>query len=1180
MKLYWQGAFFLNQSLAHVNREICIRLINNESLSTNLLNIDDEYKYDKPNYNELKRFVSKKIERSDVTIRHQWPPNFLKPHSDNWIIMQPWEFGSIPWRWYILFKYMVDQVWVYSEYNKECYIKSGVPSEKIKVIPLGIDPKYFNLTVKPMEISTKKKLKFLFVGGTIYRKGIDLLLEAYTTEFTSEDDVTLIIKDHGKNSSYKDQTFHETIKKLQENHTNPEIIYMDDELDTEELASLYRACDCLVHPYRGEGFGLPIIEAMGCGLPTIVPNKGPATEFCTTETSFFVESYDKEIHTDRIGDMLTKGNPWLIEVNVDSLKDTLRYAYNNKKVLQKMGINSHDWIHQNFTWDHTVDICLTEIKGIQNSLDSKDVVGYINAEAIELFKQGLYKESIEILELGETLYKDDFDLKYNLAISYFYNNQFNDAINTLINLNKITNLESLELKSEINGLIGICYLKLKNYQQAINSFNESLEFNSHNTDTIEYYSTALCEILDNDIDLLNILKKYDRKIGNFIQSISNNLFSIIEKYFETDKGKAFKYCFALNLIDNEYLKNNIMLCELMIMTNDTNLVWAKLKNLLNSLDDIDEAHLKLKVYSLASEFYKKTKNYLLAESYIKKALALNPYEEEVMTKYENIKELSKNIKNKIGIDVEYIDEKRLPQDCSAFLKSYIKGSSNILEIKNIKAKSIFQSRWSEIEWGNLEIKSIGLESDIKEILELNKKYRYDSIVINISINKFSPEDLNILLKFILKASGENTYVVFILEDVKNIMNSNQLVQEYVCFDRLINIYSFFIKELFSSNETSQSFIVLQKQKMDVLWESPLLNGTGYADEQIDFLEAIKPYPLKIIVNRKENNKKTELYSKQTVNYINQLETNRMDMPIVHYQAAPANQFLYPKAPISIGRTMFETDRIPKDWVETLNQLSEVWVPSRFNADTFISSGVKEDKIHIVPGTINIKKYFKKPDEKISNTFTFLSVFEWSLRKGWDVLLKAYLQEFSYEDCTRLIIKTGKLDSPTMNILDDVEAIKKNVGKINLPIVEIIETYLTDEELFNLYCEADSFVLPSRGEGWGRPYMQSMIMGIPTIGTRWSGQLEFMNDENSYLIDVERLSVINNDTMPFHFQGHQWAEPSIDHLRKLMRYVYENKKDTIRKSLMAQRYIQENFAPEIVGEKVYNRLNHILLNYKL
>ena len=53
--------------------------------------------------------------------------------------------------------------------------------------------------------------------------------------------------------------------------------YIDRSLTEAEMAGLYAACDCLVHPFRGEGFGLPVVEAMACGLPAIVTGAGPCS---------------------------------------------------------------------------------------------------------------------------------------------------------------------------------------------------------------------------------------------------------------------------------------------------------------------------------------------------------------------------------------------------------------------------------------------------------------------------------------------------------------------------------------------------------------------------------------------------------------------------------------------------------------------------------------------------------------------------------------------------------------------------------------------------------------------------------------------------------------------------------------------------------------------------------------
>ena len=66
-------------------------------------------------------------------------------------------------------------------------------------------------------------------------------------------------------------------------------------LSEAEMAGLYSACDCLVHPFRGEGFGLPVVEAMACGLPVIVTGAGPALDYATDETAFLIPATTRPV---------------------------------------------------------------------------------------------------------------------------------------------------------------------------------------------------------------------------------------------------------------------------------------------------------------------------------------------------------------------------------------------------------------------------------------------------------------------------------------------------------------------------------------------------------------------------------------------------------------------------------------------------------------------------------------------------------------------------------------------------------------------------------------------------------------------------------------------------------------------------------------------------------------------
>jgi len=134
----------------------------------------------------------------------------------------------------------------------------------------------------------------------------------------------------------------------------------------------------------------------------------------------------------------------------------------------------------------------------------------------------------------------------------------------------------------------------------------------------------------------------------------------------------------------------------------------------------------------------------------------------------------------------------------------------------------------------------------------------------------------------------------------------------------------------------------------------------------------------------------------------------------------------------------------------------------------------------------------------------------------------------------------------------------------------LESDLPQTHLPRLYKSVNAMVIPSRGEGWGRPHAEAMAMGLPVLATNWSGNTEFMNEFNSYLIEVEELITIQNGP----FKGHKWAQPSVNHLRKLMRLVFSNPEEAKRKGDIARRDMVNKYNPKVVANIVLKRLLEI------
>jgi Glycosyl transferases group 1 len=200
-----------------------------------------------------------------------------------------------------------------------------------------------------LELPARAGCVFLFVGGTIWRKGIDLLLAGWEKAFTAEDDVLLVIKDFGVASHYRGQTQGEALRALSQRDDLAPILYLDEELPGSELPALYRAADVLVAPYRGEGFGLPILEAMACGVPAIHTAIGPSSEF-VGDGGWAVPA-ERVSLGGRLATGELAGDGYVHEVDVQALAQTLRATAADPEDRRRRGAAGAARA-QGYSWEH------------------------------------------------------------------------------------------------------------------------------------------------------------------------------------------------------------------------------------------------------------------------------------------------------------------------------------------------------------------------------------------------------------------------------------------------------------------------------------------------------------------------------------------------------------------------------------------------------------------------------------------------------------------------------------------------------------------------------------------------------------------------------------------------------------------------------------------------------------
>lgn len=272
----------------------------------------------------------------------------------------------------------------------------------------------------------------------------------------------------------------------------------------------------------------------------------------------------------------------------------------------------------------------------------------------------------------------------------------------------------------------------------------------------------------------------------------------------------------------------------------------------------------------------------------------------------------------------------------------------------------------------------------------------------------------------------------------------------------------------------------------------------------------------------------------------------------------------------IGITTFETDGLSSIRVRNCNKCGSIWVPCDFNVETFKHGGVSVP-IRVIPYVSEEPKVVPpwRPKGVDDGTFMFLFVGDFNWRKGWDKLVSAFTQEFSRNENVALVMKFYGhkfFGEGTEGIIKAVKAYQDaSLGK---PKMTIISKFVSDDELTGLFWGCDAFAMPSRGEGWGLPLSEAMAMGKPTMGTRWGGNLQFMNNSNSFLVDVERLvPVTQQDLINMGYgEGQRLAEPSEASIRSTLRDIFTNRELAAAKGAKAKEDMKQ-FSPAKIAQLV-------------
>lgn len=359
------GDLAARHSLARVSREWC------RSLSRMSIDFDVEAVSPEPEVsggNTALGFVARHVASGPcaLEVRHAWPPDLGPARGDRLVLVQPWEFGVIPQAWVQPILDHVTEVWTYSEASRQCFVAGGIPAERVAVVPLGVDRSTFRAEGPRFTFDLPVARRFLYVGGTIGRKGFDIALASYLNTFSPADDVSFVVKPFLSDAQYRGMNGDDMLRAAAADPRAPRVEIIDRDLEDQDLAALYRSCDVLLAPYRGEGFGLHILEAMACGTPAVVTAGGGADGFCNEQTSWMIPAGVCSLRMD--GFEPARGVFTVLEPDRDLLAGVMRQAINDdlgRASKADAGVlRSAAW-----TWEHSSAVVAQRVGAIVTRSD-------------------------------------------------------------------------------------------------------------------------------------------------------------------------------------------------------------------------------------------------------------------------------------------------------------------------------------------------------------------------------------------------------------------------------------------------------------------------------------------------------------------------------------------------------------------------------------------------------------------------------------------------------------------------------------------------------------------------------------------------------------------------------------------------------------------------------------------
>ena len=314
-------------------------------------------------------------------------------------------------------------------------------------------------------------------------------------------------------------------------------------------------------------------------------------------------------------------------------------------------------------------------------------------------------------------------------------------------------------------------------------------------------------------------------------------------------------------------------------------------------------------------------------------------------------------------------------------------------------------------------------------------------------------------------------------------------------------------------------------------------------------------------------------------------TNKSNFDI-SFQVQLPNEWDITLAKFNVGVTaLVETDKCNPEWVNKINKMDLVIVPSKFVKKTIYNSGVDVTTKVVVVG----ESYHESIDTELSEVeldidtkFNFLVFGQFTGstpstdRKNLFNTIKWLCEEFKDNKDVGIVFKTNSSRGTKIDKALTVNLVKRLISEVRqheYPKVHLLHGNMTPEEVCGVYKhkKINALVSATRGEGFGLPILEAAASSLPIIATNWSGHLDFLDlgffiKLDYELKEIDKRKIDNNIFIP----DAKWAEVSEKDFKKNVRNFYKNRKGIQAKSNKLATKVKQNFSFSAISEQ-YNKI---------